>query len=158
MKEGRRVLMTIWPFTAPIKPAKRKVATIAASSGKSPTTISAPKTRPAKAIIEPIERSNSPPIISNAAAMARIPSCAAGESTVMTPARVNIAGLAVRPKKTVTRTRPATAPNSGRRISRATSETRRSRSSRASAAGSVGRDAPAARSAVDVVMARTFSF
>ena len=85
--------------------------------------------------MEPIERSNSPPIISMAAAMARMPSWAAGESTVIIPASVNMAGLAVRTKKIVTSARPATAPSSGRRIRRASGDIARSLSSRAAGAG-----------------------
>ncbi|OWK18800.1 hypothetical protein AJ88_01880 [Mesorhizobium amorphae CCBAU 01583] len=72
---------------------------------------------------------NSPPIISKAAPVARMPSWAAGAMKFMMPASVNIAGFAVKKKKMVTSTRPATAPSSGRRRSAVIVETFFSRSS-----------------------------
>ena len=72
--------------------------------------------QPAKAIMDPIERSNSPPIISSAAAIARMPSCEAGAKIVIAPLSVNMVGLAVKRKKTRTTISPATAPSSGLRI------------------------------------------
>ena len=79
--------------------------------------------------MEPIERSNSPPIISSAAAIARMPSCEAGAKIVITPLSVNIDELAVNRKKMMTRTRPARAPSSGRRMASVRKDVLRSRSS-----------------------------
>ena len=78
MNEGSRVWMTICPLMAPISAANTIVAAIAIGSGRWASTSAAAKASPAKAIIEPIERSNSPPIIRRAAAIARIPSCGRG--------------------------------------------------------------------------------
>ena len=61
--------------------------------------------------------------------MARIPSWAAGDMMFMMPASVNMDGSAVEAKKIATRTRPAKAPSSGRRMILVTRETSRSRSS-----------------------------
>ena len=87
-------------------------------SGSPKVTTQAAKKSPVKAIIEPSERSNSPPIISSAAPMARMPSWAAGDMKFMNPASVNIELSAVKRKKTVTSTTPAIAPSSGRFINR----------------------------------------
>ena len=79
--------------------------------------------------MEPIDRSNSPPIISIAAPIARMPSWAAGVMKFMIPDRVNMELSAVTMKNTVTTTRPAMAPSSGRFISRAPKLSRLRRSS-----------------------------
>ena len=102
---------------------------MATSRGQPLSVMKAPKTRPVKATMEPMERSNSPPIIRSAAAMARMPSCDAGERMFMMPASVNIDESAVERKKIVTRTRPARAPSSGRRMIFVRRETSRRRSS-----------------------------
>src|SRR5919106_6081230 len=70
---------------------------------------------PAAPIIEPIERSNSPPIISMQAATAMIPSCAETSRKLITPSAVNMPlPRATKAKKMNTRMVPATAPSSGR--------------------------------------------
>ena len=135
MKEGSFVRITICPLMPPSRAANTKVSAMAAMSGSPDWTRRAPKMRPVKAIIDPIERSNSPPIMRRAAAIARIPSCAAGARTFITPASVNIDASAVARKKIVTRTRPAAAPSSGRRMARVASEVVFRRSSRAAAVG-----------------------
>ena len=71
-------------------------------------------------IIEPIDRSNSPPIISIAAATAMMPSWAETSRKLMMPGAENRPLLpATAAKKT--RMVPATAPSSGRAISRLSS-------------------------------------
>lgn len=102
---------------------------MARDRGQCPFTRKAAKARPVKAIMEPIERSNSPPIMSSAAAIARMPSCDAGARIVMAPLSVNIDALAVNKKKMMTRTRPASAPSSGRRMASVRKDVLRSRSS-----------------------------
>src|SRR5215471_5642675 len=76
-------------------------------------------TMPANPIMEPTDRSNSPAIISSAAATAMIPSCAETSRKVTTPSMENIP---LRPatiaKNNRTRIAPATAPSSGRIMSR----------------------------------------
>jgi hypothetical protein len=79
--------------------------------------------------MEPTERSNSPPIIKSAAPMARMPSWAAGDMKVRMPESVNIRSLATIQKKSATSRTPASAPSSGRRISRVRKEVCFSRSS-----------------------------
>ncbi len=116
MKEGSLVRMTVWPLMIPIIAATAKVVARASSNGHCSTTRQTPSTRPEKASIEPIERSNSPPIMRSAAAMARMPSSDAGASTVIMPARVNIELSARQMKKSMTAMSPAMAPSSGRRI------------------------------------------
>ena len=118
MKEGRPVFRTIWPFRAPKAAATIKVATIARIGGRPTTASATPKISPEKATMEPTERSNSPPIISSAAPIARMPSCDAGDMKVTTPASENIFPLAAKEKKMMIRIRPASAPSSGRRMRR----------------------------------------
>ena len=73
---------------------------------------------PAAPIIEPIERSNSPPIISIEAATAMMPSWAETSRKLMMPGAENRPlPPATTPKKMKTRMVPATAPSSGRAIS-----------------------------------------
>ena len=75
---------------------------------------------PAKPIIEPIERSNSPAIISSATAAARMPSWAETSRKLTMPLALNRPLLpATMAKKMKTSTVPAAAPNSGRLSSRA---------------------------------------
>ena len=93
MKDGRPDLMTMNPLIEPTIAAKAKVSGIARISGRPKLTVAAAKNRPANATIEPIDRSNSPPIIRSAAPMARMPSCAAGVMKLITPDSVNIAGI-----------------------------------------------------------------
>ena len=87
---------------------------------------------PAAPIIEPIDRSNSPPIISIAAATAMMPSWAETSRKLMMPGAENRPLLpATAAKKRNTRMVPATAPSSGRAISRLSSGVAATRSSTA---------------------------
>ena len=129
MKDGRPERITMVPLIEPTSAAKMKVAGIATISGNPQFTTQTAKNSPAKATIEPMERSNSPPIIRSAAPMARIPSCAAGVMKFMKPAMVNIDRSAVTRKKRTTRTTPAIAPSSGRFMSFEPNDSALSRSS-----------------------------
>ena len=87
---------------------------------------------PEKPRIEPIDRSNSPAIISSATATARIPRGAARlriEAVVAIPMKLLSAAMIA--KKTQTTTSPAIAPSSGRPRSLESAPTRRTRSSAA---------------------------
>ncbi len=90
MKLGSLVRITMVPLIAPRAAAQASVTSSASTNGRCSTTRQPPRIRPANATIEPIDRSNSPPIISSAAATARMPSSAAGAITVITPPSVNI--------------------------------------------------------------------
>ena len=80
MKLGRPVFSTRVPFTQPIPIAKRKVTGMAMVRGSpsppnSPGSLTSRTTSiPVAPVMAPDERSNSPPIISNATAIAMIPS------------------------------------------------------------------------------------
>ena len=87
MNEGSLVWMTSCPLIAPTMAANTIVATMATGRGQCALTNAAANARPAKAIMDPIERSNSPPIISRAAAIARMPSCEAGARIVISAAQ-----------------------------------------------------------------------
>ena len=85
---------------------------------------------PAAPIIEPIDRSNSPPIISIEAATAMIPSWADTSRKLMMPGAENRPlPPATMAKKMKTRMVPATAPSSGRAMSFLTSGVAATRSS-----------------------------
>ena len=139
MNEGSLVWMTSCPLMAPTIAANTIVATMATGRGQCALTNAAANARPAKAIMDPIERSNSPPIIRRAAAIAKMPSCEAGARIVISPLSVNIVGLAVRRKKMRTTISPAIAPSSGLRIASVTIDVFRRRSSTwtAAAAGAM---------------------
>ena len=74
LNDGSPVRSTICPFNAPKAAAMANVTRIASSSGSCSTVTAVPKISPAKATIEPTERSNSPPTIKRAAPIARMPS------------------------------------------------------------------------------------
>ena len=85
---------------------------------------------PAKPIIEPIDRSNSPAIISSAAATAMMPRKAATVAQLTTPSALNMPELpAALPKIRKTSSAPASAPNSGRANTLRNAPTSRTRSS-----------------------------
>jgi hypothetical protein len=90
MKLGSLVRITMAPLTAPSAAAHTAVSSSASTNGRCSTARLTPRISPASATIEPMERSNSPPIISSAAATARMPSSDAGAITVITPPSVNI--------------------------------------------------------------------
>jgi hypothetical protein len=86
---------------------------------------------PAKAIIEPSDRSNSPPIISSATATARMPSWAETSRKLTVPRALNRPlSPAKTAKKNSTSTQPAAAPSSGRRRAWRAKPISRTRSSR----------------------------
>ena len=69
---------------------------------------------PAKPIIDPTDKSNSPPIIKSAAAIAIIPRLAETSKKLIVPYALNIpVSPATIPKKINTRTDPPSAPSSG---------------------------------------------
>ncbi len=91
---------------------------------------------PENPIIEPTERSNSPPIINRAAPVPMIISWAATVSQLRMPSEANMPVLpAVMAKKMKTRTAPAKAPRSGRVNSRRKADWRVNRSSTTSTIG-----------------------
>ncbi len=104
---------------------------MAAHTGQPYSATGMAMTMPAAPIIEPIDRSNSPPIISSAAATARMPSCAETSSQLTTPRKLRKPeSPATTAKKIKTKTAPATAPSSGRLRSLRQGLTARRRSSR----------------------------
>src|SRR5262245_56177417 len=91
---------------------------------------------PAKPIIEPTDRSNSPPIISNAAPTARMPRNAATVPQLTTPSALNMPELpAMKANNRKTRTVPDSDPNSGRLRKRRAAPMSRTRSSDAGECG-----------------------
>ncbi len=100
-------------------------------------------TMPAKPIIEPSERSNSPAIIRRQAPMAMMPSWADTSSQLRMPLAENMpVSPATVPKNRKTRSVPARAPSSGRPKARLSRPSRRSRSSERGGAGSATAGAP----------------
>jgi hypothetical protein len=88
---------------------------MASHKGQPQTIVGIAMAIPAKPIMEPTERSNSPAIISRATGAARMPSCAETSRKLMIPLALNKPlPPAVTAKKAKTRTVPANAPNSGR--------------------------------------------
>src|SRR3954471_14721203 len=85
---------------------------------------------PAKPIIEPMDRSNSPPIISSAAPTAMMPRNAATVAQLTTPSALNMPeSPATSPNNTNTSTAPEIEPNSGRDRKRRSAPMSRTRSS-----------------------------
>jgi hypothetical protein len=85
MKEGSRVLTTISPLNQPTTIATAKAERIPPHSGKPSSRTVSPMTTPAKPTIEPTERSNSPAMMSSAAAVAMMPSSAESVRNVIEP-------------------------------------------------------------------------
>ncbi len=77
MNDGSRCAARGYPLKTPNRRAKASDASIASQMFQPYSTLSSAKIMPQAPIIEPIERSNSPPIISSATATARMPSWAA---------------------------------------------------------------------------------
>src|SRR5918996_4022599 len=97
-------------------------STMHSQSGQPYCTAGIAMITPAAPIMEPIERSNSPPIINIEAATAMMPSWAETSRKLMTPSGENRPlPPATMPKKMNTRMAPATAPSSGRAINLRTS-------------------------------------
>ena len=87
---------------------------IAGQRDQSYWRVSSMMVMPAQPMIEPIERSNSPAIMSSATATARIPSGAAALRTAAVPSRLRNGGPATSANPTQTSTAAAAAPSSGR--------------------------------------------
>ena len=77
MNDGNSVRSTRYPLKTPSRRANASDASIASQTFQPNSTLSNAKMMPHAPIAEPIDRSNSPPIISNATATARMPSWAA---------------------------------------------------------------------------------
>ena len=124
MNEGSPVLTTANPFKAPIEPHRTKAKMIDAQMGQPQNTAGMAMAIPAKPIIDPTERSNSPAIINRVTGAARMPSCADTSRKLMMPLAENKPlPPATIAKKTKTRIVPATAPSSGRLSRRPKNET-----------------------------------
>ena len=85
MKDGSRVLTTISPLNQPTMIATAKAERIPPQSGKPSSRTVRPMTTPANPTIEPTERSNSPAMMSSAAAVAMMPSSAESVRNVIEP-------------------------------------------------------------------------
>ena len=83
---------------------------------------------PAKPIIEPIERSNSPAIMSRAAPVAMMPNCAMIERLFLIPSALNALPSEAKAIRRITTTMTTNAPASGRRRSRRKADSRARRS------------------------------
>ena len=73
MKEGSPVVTTNQPLVKPMAAAKRNVRKMDGQTPMLYSVISRPANRPDEPIMTPLERSNSPPIISSATAIAMMP-------------------------------------------------------------------------------------
>ena len=73
MKEGNPVVTTSHPLVNPMAAAKRNVRKMDGQTPMLYSVISRPAKRPDEPIMTPLDRSNSPPIISSATATAMIP-------------------------------------------------------------------------------------
>ena len=85
MKEGSRVFTTMRPLSQPTRIAVAKAQAMPPHSGRPASRTASPITTPAKPIIEPTDRSNSPAMMSSAAAVAMIPSSAESVRKVIDP-------------------------------------------------------------------------
>mmetsp|Transcript_22736 Transcript_22736/g.37606 ORF Transcript_22736/g.37606 Transcript_22736/m.37606 type:complete len:569 (+) Transcript_22736:230-1936(+) len=114
MKLGNPVLITSQPFTPPKATQSMNVAMMAIHMGQPRWTERMAMLIPAKPIIEPTDRSNSPAIINRHAPTAMMANCADTIDQFMTPAGPNMPlSRAVSRKKIKTRIMPAMPPNSG---------------------------------------------
>ncbi len=77
MNDGSPVRTTMKPFMTPRSVVSTSEMRIPAQTGRPYVVTQMPMTIPAKPMSEPIDRSNSPPIISSATAVPTIPTCAA---------------------------------------------------------------------------------
>ena len=115
MKLGRPVLMQIRPFNAPIVMQITKVNMIAIHMGQPNVTPKIAMSMPAKPIIEPTLRSNSPAIISRHAPTAMIINWAETTDQFITPCTLNMPLSPAKKIKTAnTATVPMIPPSSGR--------------------------------------------
>merc|ERR1711991_364165 len=90
MNEGKPVLTTIIPLKYPIKTAIANAKVILIHNGQPQYIAGIAIQIPANPIIEPIDKSNSPPIINIAAAIAIIPKFADTSKKFRAPYALNI--------------------------------------------------------------------
>ena len=114
INEGRPVLTTRIPLKYPTSTAIAKAKMILVHKGQPQYIAGIAIQIPAKPIIDPIDKSNSPPIISIAAAIAIIPRFADTSKKLSIPYALNIpVSPATIPKNINTNIAPPSAPNSG---------------------------------------------
>ena len=115
IKLGKPVRTTMMPFSAPMAIHSAKVSRIATQIGQPSVTDMIAIDIPAKPIIDPTLRSNSPAIINIQAPTAMIMNCAETVDQFSTPWALNMPlSPAKMMKKAKTATVPTIAPNSGR--------------------------------------------
>jgi hypothetical protein len=115
MKLGSPVRTTIQPLSAPMAMQSAKVIRIAIQTGHCSVTARMAIDMPAKPIIEPTDRSNSPAIISMQAPTAMIMNCAETVDQFRMPCALNMPLSAAKAKKkTNTAMVPTMPPSSGR--------------------------------------------
>ena len=115
MKLGRPVLTTMIPFTAPMAMHRAKVSRMAIQIGQPMVTPISAMDMPAKPIIEPTDRSNSPATINMQAPTAMIMNCALTRLQFMMPCALNMPlSPAKMRKKVKTAMVPTIPPSSGR--------------------------------------------
>ena len=115
MKLGRPVRTTMMPLSAPMAMHRAKVTRIACQTGQPSVIEKIAIIMPAKPIIEPTDRSNSPAIISRQAPTAMIMNCAETMDQLRMPWELNIPlSPAKIANSTKTITVPQIPPNSGR--------------------------------------------
>ena len=114
MKEGSPVRTTAYPFRKPITRQSANVAAMAGHTGQPKWVVKSMIDIPAAPTIDPIERSNSPPIIRSATPTDRIPRGAAAFRYAAVPSRLRNGAPAVTAKTAQTRTTPVAAAHSGR--------------------------------------------
>src|SRR5215470_3938184 len=130
MKLGSPVRTTRKPLTAPSAAQSAKVKSAATHSGQPQYSAGIASIMPAKPIIEPMERSNSPPIMRSAAPTAMMPRNAATVAQLTMPSALNMPESPATTKKTAkTSTAPEMEPNSGRDRNRRSGPISRTRSS-----------------------------
>ena len=129
MKLGRPDFTTMNPFRKPIARAMRSESPIAGQTLRPVWTANSPANIPVVPVITPADKSNSPPIISSATAMAVSPKFAEASRYVAVPAQLSHVSPPCQANKSQTTSAPASAPNSGRTSSRFHGESRAMRSS-----------------------------
>src|SRR5437016_5742487 len=135
MKLGSPVLITSQPLTQPSAIPIANANSTASHTGQPQYRHGIASIMPAKPIIEPIDRSNSPPIISSAAPTEMMPRNAATVAQLTMPSALNMPeSPAVSRNTTNTSTAPEIEPNSGRDRKRRSAPISRTRSSVGNAA------------------------
>ena len=119
IKDGKPVFTTMYPLSQPMEMHTANDVRMAIHIGNSQVTDIIAMTIPAKPIIEPTDRSNSPAIISRQAPTAMIANCAETIVQFNVPSDENMPeSRATSRKKTNTRMVPHIEPSSGRIIAR----------------------------------------